>query len=145
MKTDDPMSVGMTVLRWFHTVQSFLHWNQLHVLLKRCSTRYYFITDPSLFTSSDIIISRILQQTKLIDTTQFVNYHHWSVARRYMSLGSHAVYDSSMTSIIMHILHAIDLSMFSMSYTYNACLAIDLFIDLTNFVDISKTINQQQT
>ena len=38
--------------------------------------RYYFIPDPSLFTSSDIIISRILKQTKLIDTIQFVNYHY---------------------------------------------------------------------
>jgi hypothetical protein len=75
--------------------------------------RYYFITAPSLFISSDRIISRILQQTKLIDTIKFVNYHHWSVARRYMSLGSHAIHGSRMTSIIMHILHVIDLSMFS--------------------------------
>ena len=53
MKTDDPMSVGMTVLRCFYTVQSSLHCNQLHVLLQRCSPA------PILFHCRSIVVHQL--------------------------------------------------------------------------------------
>jgi len=71
------MDVGMTVLRWFLTVQkrcigtNFMCWyNDVHQL------RYYLIADPSMFTSSDISISRILPPTNKADWQSTI-CHFW--------------------------------------------------------------------